>query len=281
MPPTPRFAPGNAPSSQIRPSGNAPSSQIRSPVMPPTPRCAPPVMPPTPRFAPPVMPPTPRFAPPVMPPTPRFAPPVMPPTPRFAPPVMPPTPRFAPPVMPPASDLKTNIPPPAPPTVKPKPPSPPKFPSPVTEVKTKLPVQANPKPPPTQAPSSLSANQATLLSILQKKMLEMDNKMDKKMLVMKDTECDDWESPLSDEETKVTFGVTKKPPVITPATPVAKTQGLDMKELESKMKAHGSSTSSKGLTSNGAQSKQASGITFTVRPGTKQPITVLNKGDSS
>ncbi|XP_010879829.2 proline-rich protein 36 [Esox lucius] len=236
------------------------------------------VLPPTLSPVLPVVPPTPSPVLPVVPPTPSPVLRVVPPTPSPVLPVLSPTPS-------PTVSVKMNTPPPAPPTVKPKLPSPPKVPPPVLDVKTKMPVETKPKSPPTQAPSSLSASQATLLSILQKKMLEMDNKMDNKMLVMKETESDDWGSPLSDEETKVTVGskVTQKTPFVKSATPLVKTQGLDMKELESKMamKAQGLSAPSKVLTSNGPQSKQASGITFTVRPGTKQPITVVSKGDSS
>ncbi|XP_029533274.2 uncharacterized protein LOC115139717 [Oncorhynchus nerka] len=171
------------------------------------------------------------------------------------------------------------------PSPKPKSPSPPKFPPPVMENKPKLPVQIKPKPPPTQALSSLSASQATLQSILQKKMLEMDCKMDNKMLAMKETDSDDWGSPLSDEETKfpVVPRVTPKNPVITAksksATVPATTQGLDMKELETKMamKGQGLSEASRVPTSNGPRSKQAYGMTFMVQPGTKQPITVVSK----
>ncbi|XP_041744182.2 formin-like protein 7 [Coregonus clupeaformis] len=199
-------------------------------------------------------------------------------------PVLPVLPSNAGPIVP----VKTPSPaPPPPPPPKPKPPSPPKLLPPVMEVKPKLPVQTTPKSPPTQAPSSLSASQATLLSILQKKMLEMDHKMDNKMMAMK-TDSDDWGSSLS-EETKVPVvpRVNAKTPVITAksknAALSAKTQGLDMKELETKMamNSQGLSAPSKVPISNGPQSKQAYGMTFMVRPGTKQPITVVSKGDSS
>ncbi|XP_064822359.1 uncharacterized protein C6orf132 homolog isoform X1 [Oncorhynchus masou masou] len=199
-----------------------------------------------------------------------------------------PTPAF--PVLPPTASLivpvKTPSPAPPPPP-KPKPPSPPKLLPPVMEVKPKLPVQTTPKPPPTQASSSLSASQATLLTILQKKMLEMDHKMDNKMLSMK-TDSDDWGSPLSEETmVPVVPRVTPKTPVVTAksknATLSARTQGLDMKELETKMakNSQGLSAPSKVPISNGPQSKQAYGMTFMVRPGTKQPITVVSKGVSS
>ncbi|XP_064821038.1 proline-rich protein 36-like [Oncorhynchus masou masou] len=193
--------------------------------------------------------------------------------------ILPPTPS---PVLPVLSSTANPVKTPSPPPPKPKSPSAPKFPPPVMEIKPKLPVQIKPKPPPTQA---LSASQATLQSILQKKMLEMDCKMDNKMLVMKETDSDDWGSPLSDEETKfpVVPRVTPKTPVITAksksATVPATTQGLDMKELETKMamKGQGLSEPSRVPTSNGPRSKQAYGMTFMVQPGTKQPITVVSK----
>ncbi|XP_055725425.1 uncharacterized protein LOC129815538 isoform X1 [Salvelinus fontinalis] len=198
--------------------------------------------------------------------------------------VLPPTPS---PVLPVLSSTAIPVLPvktPSPPPPKPKSPSPPKFPPPVMEIKPKLPVQTKPKPPPTQTLSSLSASQATLQSILQKKMLEMDCKMDIKMLAMKETDSDDWGSPLSDEtKFPVVPRVTPKNPVITAksktATVPAKTQGLDMKEMETKMamKGQGLSEPSKVPTSNGPRSKQAYGMTFMVQPGTKQPITVVSK----
>ncbi|XP_023992298.1 uncharacterized protein [Salvelinus sp. IW2-2015] len=228
---------------------------------------------------------------PLLPPPPEFddhdvvdSPPSLPPPDPPLKKVLPPTPS---PVLPVLSSTAIPVLPvktPSPPPPKPKSPSPPKFPPPVMEIKPKLPVQTKPKPPPTQALSSLSASQATLQSILQKKMLEMDCKMDIKMLAMKETDSDDWGSPLSDEtKFPVVPRVTPKNPVITAksksATVPAKTQGLDMKEMETKMamKGQGLSEPSKVPTSNGPRSKQAYGMTFMVQPGTKQPITVVSK----
>nr|XP_046198322.1 pollen-specific leucine-rich repeat extensin-like protein 1 [Oncorhynchus gorbuscha]XP_046198323.1 pollen-specific leucine-rich repeat extensin-like protein 1 [Oncorhynchus gorbuscha] len=198
--------------------------------------------------------------------------------------VLPPTPSPVLPVLSSTANPVLPVKTPSPPPPKPKSPSPPKFPPPVMEIKPKLPVQIKPKPPPTQALSSLSASQATLQSILQKKMLEMDCKMDNKMLAMKETDSDDWGSPLS-EETKfpVVPRVTMKNSVIPAksksATVPAITQGLDMKELDTKMamKGQGLSEPSRVPTSNGPRSKQAYGMTFMVQPGTKQPITVVSK----
>ncbi|XP_029908117.1 uncharacterized protein C6orf132 homolog [Myripristis murdjan] len=182
-----------------------------------------------------------------------------------------------------APSLPSVIPPPPsqcpPPPTKPKPPAPPKLPPPDMDIKPMPPSQTKSMAPPTQPPASLSVRQATLLSILQKKMLEMDHKI----VPMKETESstDDWSSPLSDEETKIP-DVPRASPQNKNHFVSSKTAGLDMRELETKVtKKQQDKTSSKDATSNGPQSKQQYGMTFTVRPGTKQPITLVNKGDSS
>ncbi|ROL43535.1 hypothetical protein DPX16_0994 [Anabarilius grahami] len=163
---------------------------------------------------------------------------------------------------------------------KPKPPTcPPKAPAPPPNLQQQSkPVQTKPTQPPAQAPPSVSASQATLLSILQKKMLEMDPKFS----AVKEVESngDDWNSPLSDDE-------ATSPPAAPntktrSATLPAQSRGLDMKELESKAakKAQDLATSAKSKNSNGPAAKQQSGMTFTVRPGTKQPITPVIKDGS-
>ncbi|XP_051270827.1 uncharacterized protein C6orf132 homolog [Dicentrarchus labrax] len=164
------------------------------------------------------------------------------------------------------------------PPPKPKPPAAPKLPPPDIDVKPKLQVQTKPKVAPPQLPSTLSPSQATLLSILQKKMLEMDHKM----APVKEAESitDDWGTPLSDEDNKV--------PVVPRATPqsknypvVNKSAALDMQELEKKVvKKYQETSPIKVPSSNGLPSKHQYGMTFTVRPGTKQPITLVSKGDS-
>lgn len=106
------------------------------------------------------------------------------------------------------------------PSLKPKPLQAPKLPPLQTEVKAKPPVETNLTQP---LPSPLSPSQATLFSILQKKMLEMDNKM----APVKETEStlDDWNSPLSDEDV----------PVVPKATSQNKNNPrLDLQELEGK-----------------------------------------------
>lgn len=150
-------------------------------------------------------------------------------------PLLPPPPEFGdtddtvepPPDLPPP-DPPRKMPQITPPSLKPKPPQAPVLPPLQTKVKPKLPVQTNltkPSPPPPLSPS-----QATLLSILQKKMLEMDHKM----TPVKDGESspDDWNTPFSDEDDV---------PVIPKVSPQSKKNpgvdkaGLDLRELEGKV----------------------------------------------
>lgn len=144
-------------------------------------------------------------------------------------------------------ELAPSIPPPAPvtkkeptpnvisgpaPLPKPKLPEAPKLPPPETKVKPKPLVQAKPKAAPPQLPSTLSPSQATLMGILQRKMLEMDQKMGP--VKVTESPSDDWGTPLSDENNKV--------PVVSRVTPqskngpaVNKAATLDIRELEGKM----------------------------------------------
>lgn len=138
-----------------------------------------------------------------------------------------------------------QVPPPPPKPNPPNPPAPPKLPPPDIDVKPKPKVQTKPQVAPTQLPSTLSPSQATLLSILQKKMLEMDHKL----TPMKDADSssDDWGAPLSNEDNKV--------PVVPKAIPQSKnypvankTATLDMRELESKVARKYQETPSKKAT---------------------------------
>ncbi|KAJ8360667.1 hypothetical protein SKAU_G00171920 [Synaphobranchus kaupii] len=162
-----------------------------------------------------------------------------------------------------------------------KPPSPPKLPVQKVKVKSKPASQDKLKLPPPPAPAaSLSHSQATLLSILQKKMLEMDQKHSFQEV---NSNNDDWGS--SEEPTVPVWPNTMPKSKSTPvalSTPPSQSPGLDMSELERKVakKAQDLSTATESATSNGAQSKQPYGMTFTVRPGTKQPITPVIKGDT-
>ncbi|XP_042605909.1 proline-rich protein 36-like [Cyprinus carpio] len=185
---------------------------------------------------------------------------------------------------------KPSLPPTPPPVTngpltspKPKPPSsPPKAPGPPPNIQpqSKPPFQMKPTQPPAQVPPSVSASQATLLSILQKKMLEMDPKFS----AVKEVENygDDWNSPLSDDEA-TSPPATYNPMTNRSATLPTQTRGVDMKELESKAakKAQNLATSAKSQNSNGQSTKQQFGTSFTVRPGTKQPITPVIKDGSS
>lgn len=127
------------------------------------------------------------------------------------------------------------------PPPKPKAPEAPKPLHPDTYVKPKPQVQTKPMVSTSQLPTVLSPSQATLLSILQKKMLEMDQKM----APVKEAESssDDWGTPLSDEN--------NKGPLVSRVTPkskngplVNKAATLDMRELESKVLKNCQETSS-------------------------------------
>lgn len=144
----------------------------------------------------------------------------------------------------------TVIPPPPPPPQVPSPPSkpkpqgppaPPKLPPPAIDVKPKPQDQTKLKMAPSQLPTNLSPSQATLLSILQKKMLEMDHKM----APMKDAESssDDWGTPLSDEDSKVPV-VPRATPQSRNIPPVNKAATLNLRELEGKVSKRYQDTSS-------------------------------------
>lgn len=208
--------------------------------------------------------------------------PVLPPPPEFddigdlePPPISPPNPpakkQPSPSFLPPA-----HIPPPPP---KPSPPVAPKLPPPDV-IKPKPLVHVKPKAAPPQLPPNLTPSQATLQSILQKKMLEMDKRITPTREA--DAGSDDWGSPMSDEDNKVP--VIPKTPKATPpikSFPRANQSAtLDMRELEGKVASKSQETTPKtAATSNGTQSRHQYGMTFTVRPGTKQPITLVSKGE--
>ncbi|XP_034389724.1 pollen-specific leucine-rich repeat extensin-like protein 1 isoform X2 [Cyclopterus lumpus] len=168
----------------------------------------------------------------------------------------------------------SHVPPPPP---KLKAPAAPKLPPLDFDFKPKLQPMMKPKLAPVQLPSTISPSQATLLSILQKKMLEMDHKMAPANEA--ESTSDDWGTPLPDEDNNV--------PVVHRAAPqsknypeISKAATLNMRELESKVvKKYKETSSVKVPTSNGTESKHKYGMTFTVRPGTKQPISLVSKGD--
>ncbi|CAL8336928.1 unnamed protein product [Lota lota] len=168
---------------------------------------------------------------------------------------------------------------PAPPP-KPKPTAPPPSPAPVQHVKPQVSTvgtsQTLPKMPVAKPLPDVSESQATLLSILQKKMKEMDHKIIPKREM--ESSSDEWGSPLSDEDTKIPFTPRTTPQNYKNYTLPTKNANLDMRELETKVAKIQQDTAS--AFSNETQSKQH-GMTFTVRPGTKQPITLVRKGEPS
>uniref|UniRef100_A0AAV2M7M6 Uncharacterized protein n=1 Tax=Knipowitschia caucasica TaxID=637954 RepID=A0AAV2M7M6_KNICA len=133
------------------------------------------------------------------------------------------------------------------------------------------PVLVKPKPAPTPLPTPTTPSQATLLNILKKKMMEMDQKVSSDV-GEPESNADDWGSAEDIE-------VTAMPKVSLPKSPMVNKSSLDMKELQTKVtKKHTEPNRIPIPTSNGP-SKHQYGMTFTVRPGTKQPITLVSKGD--
>ncbi|XP_053339679.1 proline-rich protein 36 [Clarias gariepinus] len=183
-----------------------------------------------------------------------------PPTqPKFQPQAPPPSPPKLQPQAPPPTQPKIQYqaPPPTQPKFQPQAP-----PLPQLKSQAQAPPLTLPKAQP-QAPPSVAASQATLLSILQKKMLEMDPKFAQSREA--DTGSDEWSSPPFDDEVGgPSLNSTPKP---------KSSAGLNIKELENKVtnKAQAKAPASTGL------SKQQFGMTFLVRPGTKQPITPVPK----
>lgn len=152
-------------------------------------------------------------------------------------PLLPPPPEFGdtdymtepPPNLPPP-DPPSKTPQITPPSLKPKPPQAPVLPPLQTKVKPKPPVQTNLTKSPPPAPAPLSPSHATLLSILQKKMLEMDHKMTP--VKEGESSLDDWNTPLSDEDNGPTI------PKVTPQSkknPGVNKAALDLRELEEKV----------------------------------------------
>ncbi|KAK7916698.1 hypothetical protein WMY93_012459 [Mugilogobius chulae] len=166
---------------------------------------------------------------------------------------------------------------------KPAPPPLPLLPPPTldTTLKSKPPpVLAKPKstqsPPlaPVPLPTPTTPSQATLLNILKKKMMEMDQKMASDV-GEQESNSDDWGSPEDNEVPKVMIPKVNVPK----STVVTKSATLDMKELQSKVvQKHPEPNRVPIPTSNGP-SRHKYGMTFTVRPGTKEPITLVSKGE--
>lgn len=146
-------------------------------------------------------------------------------------PLLPPPPEFgdtdgpmeAPPDLPPPDPPRetTQLPRPS---LKPKPPQAPKL----------LPLQTKVRPTETTlaaSPPPLSPSQATLLSILQKKMMEMDQKM--APVKEAETSQDDWNTPFSDEDEDLHVVPKATRPNV--KNPGVRRAGLDLQELEEKV----------------------------------------------
>ncbi|XP_059926316.1 uncharacterized protein LOC132471215 isoform X1 [Gadus macrocephalus] len=178
----------------------------------------------------------------------------------------------------PASPAPSQAPTPAPPP-KPKSaapalsPPPPPAPAPVPDVKP-LVYQTLPRLPVQKPLPDVSESQATLLSILQKKMKEMDSKISPKREM--ESSNDEWGSPMSDEDTMIPFTPRTTPQNNKNYMLPTKNASLDMRELETKVAKKQQDNAS--ASSSETKSKQH-GMTITVRPGTKQPITVVSKGE--
>ncbi|XP_061688774.1 uncharacterized protein C6orf132 homolog [Syngnathoides biaculeatus] len=151
-------------------------------------------------------------------------------------------------------------------------PKPSKNPTPNFGVQTNTQFQTNSRVDPTQRAATLSPSQATLVSILQKKMLEMDHKI----ITTKETDYDaeEWGVPLS-ENINV--------PVIPKTMPQAKSisTGTNPTPNHHNQEVGGKAVKKHlNINSNESQSVHQHGMTYRIRPGTKQPITLIRKGPS-
>ncbi|KAM9800019.1 uncharacterized protein ACBT44_016146 isoform 1-T1 [Syngnathus typhle] len=120
-----------------------------------------------------------------------------------------------------------------------------------------------------QQPTSLSPSQTTLVSILQKKMLEMDHKITPTDET--DYDAQDWSVPLS-EEVKV--------PVIPKTTPQVKIASTGTNQTTTHKQEVKMVSKLPVINSNERHSSYQYGMTYRIRPGTQQPITLIRKGPS-
>ncbi|XP_051932782.1 uncharacterized protein C6orf132 homolog isoform X1 [Hippocampus zosterae] len=121
-----------------------------------------------------------------------------------------------------------------------------------------------------QPPTPLSPSQSTLVSILQRKMLEMDHKMTATNEA--DHNAEEWSVPLS-EDVRV--------PVIPKSTSQAKSVSIVTNQTPTHHKQDGKAVRKfPDVNSNELQSSHQYGMTYRIRPGSKQPITLIRKGAS-
>nr|XP_057910244.1 uncharacterized protein C6orf132 homolog [Doryrhamphus excisus]XP_057910245.1 uncharacterized protein C6orf132 homolog [Doryrhamphus excisus]XP_057910246.1 uncharacterized protein C6orf132 homolog [Doryrhamphus excisus]XP_057910247.1 uncharacterized protein C6orf132 homolog [Doryrhamphus excisus] len=130
--------------------------------------------------------------------------------------------------------------------------------------------QTKPKADPSPLPSPRSPSQATLVSILQKKMLEMDHKIFPP--VEADDSAKDWGAPLSDD-TRVAVLPKTAPQAKKASDGVTQTKQQQRQEMPGRVV-----TTYEDTNSTGPHSSHQYGMTYRVRPGTKQPITLIRKG---
>ncbi|XP_033822592.1 uncharacterized protein LOC117371095 [Periophthalmus magnuspinnatus] len=220
---------------------------------------------------------------PFLPPPPEFddldeiePPPTMrpPDLPKMSAPSFTPVPPPPPPKLPAQTTIATPI-IPTPPKPAPAPPLAPQLPPHIldTTVKSKPPpVLAKPKPAQAPLPTASTPNQTTLLNILKKKMMEMDQKIGPDSSEQ-ESNSDDWGSPEDNE-------VPVMPKVNLPKnTADSRFASLDMGELQTKMTQKNQEPNKIPVSTSKGPSRQQYGMTFTVRPGNKEPITLVSKGE--
>ncbi|XP_077459021.1 uncharacterized protein LOC144075629 isoform X2 [Stigmatopora argus] len=127
--------------------------------------------------------------------------------------------------------------------------------------------QINSKTDITQRPASALPNKTTIVSILQKKMLEMDQKITTPTEA--DYDADDWGVSLSED----------KVPVIPKATAQVKSVSTGKNQTPTHYKQGGKvAKKHPDINDNEPLSSYQYGMTYRVRPGSKQPITLIRKG---
>ncbi|XP_061788163.2 uncharacterized protein [Nerophis lumbriciformis] len=130
-----------------------------------------------------------------------------------------------------------------------------------------------PKADPVQTPPPQSQSQTTLVSILQKKMLELDHQISPSEDA--DDDSEEWGIPLS-ENIKVPVLPKTRPQATSYFNGVTQTTTTNHKqETQDKVVRKYQATNSSG-----PPSSHQYGMTYRIRPGTNQPITLIRKGPS-
>ncbi|XP_072308342.1 uncharacterized protein [Eucyclogobius newberryi] len=134
------------------------------------------------------------------------------------------------------------------------------------------PVLVKPKPSHDPLPTPATASQATLLNILKKKMMEMDQKMGSDV-GEQEASSDDWGAPEDNEAPVIPKANVPKNAVVN------KSATLDMTELKTRVSQKKELPNRIPIPTSNGPSRHQYGMTFTVRPGTKQPITLVSRGE--